>query len=400
MLLFYATPNQRQELMLQALLSRGWQITVIAWLRNRSENKKTASAFDEKINWRHVDLPAPLGKVALLRRLPSFYRRAAKILRNFATFPDISILTHVLLLPFAAILPGRKIYDASEIYFMDAPRYFGRLQRLGQRVVIAFETVFVRMTDGVSTVDSNGGWVKRYYVTKVKKETPVEVIWNLPSRQVSFDQKTAHALKDVYAEKRIVAYVGGLRNAKGLHVALEAADLTRKKIDPVLFLFIGHLKESPAVVERLIQKYRLDRHVQLLSALPYKEMLSHLAYADIGLALYQKKRTYPFLAAGNGRKIFTYMQAGVAIVAPEFGKIGEAVRLADCGVCVNTESADDVANAILRLFANPIELMRLKSNGQKAFAERFCWEEEQSKYLSFLSAVIAEGGYRKRFKSC
>lgn len=399
MLLFYATPNQRQELMLQSLLNCGWQITVIAWLRDRSENKKIASSFDGKINWHFVDLPAPLGKVALLRQLPSFYRKMATILRSYAALPDLCILTHILLLPFAATLRGKKIYDASEIYFMDAPKYFGRMQKLLQRIVIVFETVFVRMLDGVSTVDSNNGWVKRYYLKKVKKQTPVEVIWNVPSRKVSFDERTVRSLKDVYADKRIVAFVGGLRTAKGLRVALEAAYLTQKEIDSILFLFIGHLKESPDGIERLIQKYRIERHIQFLPVLPYEEMLPHLTYADVGLALHQKKRTYPFLAAGNGRKFFTYMQAGLAVVAPEFGRVGEAVRLADCGVCVNTESADVVANAIVRLFADPVELMRLQSNGRKAFNVRFCWEKEQSKYLSFLNTITKGGGCGKRCKS-
>lgn len=85
-------------------------------------------------------------------------------------------------------------------------------------------------------------------------------------------------------------------------------------------------------------------------------MLAHLHYAKIGLALHQNEHIYPYVSAGNGRKLFSYMQAGIAIIAPKFGEIGKSVADAKCGVLINSEDVKEVANTIIQLLSDPQEM--------------------------------------------
>ena len=83
------------------------------------------------------------------------------------------------------------------------------------------------------------------------------------------------------------------------------------------------------------------------------------------------------------------MQAGVAIIGPRFEEVGKVIKIADRGLLVDTERAEAVAEAIDYLFSHPEERQRMADNGRKAFLERFNWEIEEKKLLSFLNHVMS-----------
>ena len=116
-------------------------------------------------------------------------------------------------------------------------------------------------------------------------------------------------------------------------------------------------------------------------------MLAHLRHAKMGLALYQNVAHYPLVSAGNGRKFFSYMQAGIPIIGPSFSEVGLAVRLAECGILVDTEKVNEVSMAINELLDRPETAARMAMNGRKAFLEHFNWEKEEQKFLSLVEKI-------------
>ena len=129
-------------------------------------------------------------------------------------------------------------------------------------------------------------------------------------------------------------------------------------------------------------------NILFLPQMPYRQMLAHLHHAKIGLALYQYDHTYPYLSVGNARKLFTYMQAGIAIIGPSFGEIGKSVEIARCGVLINAESVKEVADTIIRFLSDSRGTEQMARNGRKAFLESFNWESEQQKLYSFMNNIV------------
>ena len=87
------------------------------------------------------------------------------------------------------------------------------------------------------------------------------------------------------------------------------------------------------------------------------------------------------MGKGTSRKIFTYMQAGLPIVAPNFWEIAKVVEEESCGILVDTTDSKEIANAILYLLKHSEEAKRMGENGRKAIIHKYNWEKESKKLL-------------------
>jgi glycosyltransferase involved in cell wall biosynthesis len=58
--------------------------------------------------------------------------------------------------------------------------------------------------------------------------------------------------------------------------------------------------------------------------------------------------------------------------------------MADCGLLVDTENVDEVSETIIELLEIPEKAESMGANGRKAFLERFNWEKEEKKFLTFV----------------
>jgi glycosyltransferase involved in cell wall biosynthesis len=378
----------RHQLFLDFFKKAGWKTSLIIWDRRDSVDN-TSFSFGHHVNKIVIHMPAPTWDKKIIMKLPLLYKQ---IRRNIQLMDDpihVVIVTHYFLLPFLFMYPFGKaiiLYDAAEMYAIDLSYYFPRFRNSAQKVFSFIETFLVKRVNGILTVDSKGGFLEKHYK---ESHRSVQVIWNVPSRQMDPEPVKIAALEPHYLGRKVIAFVGGLMREKGLRIALEAVALVKRKYPESLFLFIGPMKDDRKEIRNIVKNKGIESNVRFLEPMSYGEMLAHIRHAQIGLALHQQSRIYPYVSAGNGRKFFTYMQAGVAIIGPRFGEVGKIVKIADCGLLVDTERTVAVAEAIDYLFSHPEERQRMADNGQRAFLERFNWEIEEKKLQSFLNQVMS-----------
>jgi glycosyltransferase involved in cell wall biosynthesis len=210
------------------------------------------------------------------------------------------------------------------------------------------------------------------------------VLWNVPAIADDPSPEEIAAAAPPYVGRRVVALTGSLFPDKGLRVALEACALLREQHPDVLFAFIGSLLTSQTEVNGWIESLAIAEHVRFQRSLPYRTLLAHLKHASVGLALSQPARSYSLLGAGNGRKVFTYMQARVPIVAPDFGMVAEVVRRERCGLLVDSSNPEQVARAVDVLLRDHRAATRMGERGRAAFESKHNWEREQARLLRFL----------------
>ncbi len=349
----------------------GWRVTPVFWRRKKVDDAGKPAPYA-------VELDAPLNSPRLLLRIPSLWRGLWKLLDELS--PTLILAGHLCLLPVALAWSHAKgtgrvwvVYDALEYFPLELSFYFGRLHRVAAPLLRMAENLGAALSSAVLTVDSRAGHVERRLKRWNKRIT---VIWNVPSLGENPSEEQVKRLADDYRGRRVIAFVGGLMKAKGFFVALETAALVKTVHDDAVFLFIGAMKEDREVVRALVRDLNIEHCTRFIEHIPYTEMLAHLRHCSIGLALHQKARVYPYVSAGNGRKFFTYMQAGIPVIGPKFGEVGEIVRLTDCGMLVDTTRPEAVAEAIRTLFKNPREARRLGQNGQRALTNVFNWERE------------------------
>ena len=337
-------------------------------------------------DWRWIRLPAPSWSGRLFFRLPHYYALVIKALREINSVALI-FLTHFFLLPLALLLPMKKIYDDAEMYQVALSFYGGRFQPVLLHLLPLLVRVLVTRVDGVTCIDSREGWLEKFY----RQWHPlVQVIWNVPSGILESMPSIEESVAAKLPRHQVVAYVGGSFRQKGLHAALEACALIRKRYPEVLFLFIGRLFEDAEAISGLIESLGIQNNIRFLEQMPYENMIAHLRYAQIGLALHQPGFIYDLVSAGNGRKIFTYMQAGLPIVATNFGEIGLVVKKERCGLLVDTTKPEDISQAILFLLDHPEEAKKMGEKGRQAFLEKYNWEREEQKFLGLIEKVLED----------
>lgn len=382
-LLFWPDLNERQRLICGLFRSLGYRVEVISW--DRSDAGAGDVPPPEAVDsWRRVHVPGRTWHWTTALRLPALYAGISSALRH-RTEEGPVVVAHLALLPIILRSRGAVIYDASEIFANDMSMYFGRLAPAARPLFDAAERLLTKRVTAVLAVDSRKEWLRRRYE---RWGLRTQVVLNVPSRlDEPTDAEVAEAARD-YEGRPLVAFAGGLFAPKGLFVSLEACALVAARHPDVLFVFIGPMKAAREDVEERIRALGIEGHVRLRSPMPYRRLLAHLRSAQVGLAPYQPDRSYPLRAAGTLRKFFTYMQAGIPIVAPFFGDIGSMVRAEHCGVLVDTQDPAAVADAVCALLEHPETARRMGSRGRSAFSARYNWEDEQGKVAAFLGDVL------------
>lgn len=384
MVAFWGVLTSRQLLFLRTLRKRGWSLTVIVWDRevDGEPPELPDGLVDEVVT---ISVPAPTWSLRLLLRLPAYLMELLHEVRRRHDRDQLWVLTHYLLLPVAPFLPGAVLYDAAEMYAIDLGFYGGPARRALTAALSALELLMARSVDGITTVDSLDDWLAGRYTSD---RHPVAVLWNVPS----IDDDRNGACPPLVEELRgfpLVAFAGGLMKEKGVRVALEAAAIVRRDVPDVRFLFFGPIKDDELEVSRLVEEHRLEDAVRFLPTIPYGDLQVVLRHCQVGLALYQPVFHYPLVSAGNARKVFSYMQAGVPVVAPTFGEIGKAVADVGCGYLIDTEDPRAVAGAILEILTNEEEGLSMGARGRDAFKTRFNWEREEDKLVELVDEITA-----------
>jgi glycosyltransferase involved in cell wall biosynthesis len=167
------------------------------------------------------------------------------------------------------------------------------------------------------------------------------------------------------ADNCVILYAGAHGISNDLEVVLHAANLTRHEL-ALKFVFVGDGKEKLPLLQRAAELNLTN--VLFLPSVPKTEMAEVIAGADACLAILKPiemyKTTYP-------NKVFDYMAAGKPVLLAIDGLIREVVEKADAGIFVEPGNPISLANAALRIKANPNEARQLGANGKSYVTENF-----------------------------
>ncbi|MDD3267172.1 MAG: glycosyltransferase family 4 protein [Burkholderiales bacterium] len=86
-------------------------------------------------------------------------------------------------------------------------------------------------------------------------------------------------------------------------------------------------------------------------------------------------------------KLLEYMLAGIPVVASNFTLWQQYVKEYNCGIMVNPESPNEIADACRYLLDNPKEAEQMGINGRQAVLNNYTWETESNKLLNFYSMI-------------
>ncbi|MDO9633787.1 MAG: glycosyltransferase [Paludibacter sp.] len=261
----------------------------------------------------------------------------------------------------ASKIKGSKlVFDAHEL-FPEVPELQDR--PVVQKIWIAIENwIFPHLTTSFTVCNSIAAYYNRKYQIKM------HVLRNVPYKQVP-SKKRLH-----FENTKIILYQGALNVGRGLEWVIDAMPY----IDHAILYIIG----DGDIREQLMQKVKkLDLQTKVIfhGKVPGKELYTYTSSGDIGLCLLENKGLSYYYALPN--RVFSYLHAGVPILASPFPEIEQIVKTHHTGVLTQDYQPRNLAKTINEMLEFPQNTDHFKD-----LKDLFCWEEEEKILLAVMNA--------------
>lgn len=189
-----------------------------------------------------------------------------------------------------------------------------------------------------------------------------------------------------WRQKFVVLYTGAHGMSNDLEVVLQAANLLQS-YPAIQFVLLGDGKEKPALQE---QAARMGlKNLEFRDSLPKTRMPTLISAADACIAILKPvemyKTTYP-------NKVFDYMACGKPVVLAIDGVIREVVENAQCGYFCPPGDPQNLSEAILKLYQDPVVSRNMGLNGRKYLEQHFDRAKIADEFIEIMKDTIENYG--------
>ncbi|MBR5433123.1 MAG: glycosyltransferase [Bacteroidales bacterium] len=281
---------------------------------------------------------------------------------DIATANDLDTLLGV----YCATWIRRKqiVYDSHE-YFTEVPELAHR--PFVKRIWTAIERcLFPRLKNCITVCESIANiYAKTYGV-------PVRVVRNLPFLQEQYIETQRN--------NKLILYQGSLNVGRGLEMLIS----TMEFLPDAKLLIVGD-GDIRVELQNLVRQKKLDDRVEFVGRVPYSEVENYTQMAAIGVSLEDDCCANYRFALPN--KLFDYIQARKPVLVSDLPEMAQIVRQYCCGEVLQKRTAQDLAEQIRELLANPEKLREYIANCETA-AHELCWEREEQQVLNVYSHLL------------
>jgi glycosyltransferase involved in cell wall biosynthesis len=204
-----------------------------------------------------------------------------------------------------------------------------------------------------------------------------------PGRSVGPEAARIPGLENTQG-KFVLSYVGTHGMAHGLDTVLQAAELVRDLPD-VLFLLVGDGAERSHLVKQR-DMMRLD-NVVMLDQQPKTRMPAIWAVTAVSLVVLKDR---PLFRTVIPSKIFESMAMQKPIILGVRGESEALLKESGAGLCVQPESAVQLARAVRRLHADADERRAMGIAGRQFVEQRFDRRVLAARYADLMAGLVAQ----------
>ena len=180
-----------------------------------------------------------------------------------------------------------------------------------------------------------------------------------------------------------IGFVGGFFPWHGLETLMEAVPFIRDRVPAATFLLVGEGQTKQAL-EQLVQERGLTDMVRFVGRADWAQVPIWIAACDVCVVLHRQTRSYP----GDSMKLWEYLSCGRPVVTTAGPGYGETVETIGCGIAVEPDNAQDLAQQLVRLLEDPDERMRMGERGRKAVIQAHTWDARAQELEQVCSAAL------------
>lgn len=183
-------------------------------------------------------------------------------------------------------------------------------------------------------------------------------------------------------DKFVVGYFGNMGRFHDMETIIRSAKILKDNKN-ICFLFVGEGHKKQAIKE-YATKHNL-RNCQFHTYVPREDLGHLMQLADIGIV--SLRAGHEGLSVPS--KTFGLMAAGVpimAVMSPE-SEIARIVKTENCGILLEPEQPQSIADSIMQLSNNKSSLDQMGKNALKAINNKYNLEEISRKYLDLIEQI-------------
>jgi glycosyltransferase involved in cell wall biosynthesis len=190
-------------------------------------------------------------------------------------------------------------------------------------------------------------------------------------------------------DKFVASYIGTMGNAHGLETLLEAAVRLRESAPNVLFLLVGEGAEKAHIMS--LANSRGLTNVRFVDQQPRENIPAYINASDACLVLLKRTELFKTVLP---TKMLEFMSCARPVILGVDGHARKVMEQANAGIFVAPEDPDALAEAVMRLAANPALCESLGRNGRHHVLHYFSRQDTAKIYLDVLQDLLGKGEHR------
>jgi glycosyltransferase involved in cell wall biosynthesis len=180
-------------------------------------------------------------------------------------------------------------------------------------------------------------------------------------------------------KEKEVCYIGGITAIRGIEILVDALDKTRE-----MKLNLAGNFSPPAFRDVLVAKpgwKKVNEH----GFVGRDETAKIMARSKIGVVTFLP---LPNHVDAQPNKMFEYMSAAIPVLGSDFPLWKEIIEKNSCGICVNPEDPEAIANALNKMIMDDAASEQMGRNGRKAVIEKYNWSAEGKKLVNVYKRLV------------
>ncbi len=183
------------------------------------------------------------------------------------------------------------------------------------------------------------------------------------------------------ADKKIILTVGRLVARKGQDGAIEAMPKILEKIPNAIYVVVGDGPEDEKLKVKS-EKLKLENNILFTGEISEEKKLAFYQLCDVFV---MTPRQIGADVEGFGMVYLEANQYGKPVVAGGSGGVAEAVVDGVTGLIVDSENADKIAEAVIKILTDENLAKKLGEQGKERVEKEFNWEVWAEKLKNFLN---------------